>query len=86
MVNIMKALTKIKVVLIIRLITPLQPPLPPTTSPSNHLSLQPPLTDLQKKTVFILRDSMVKKLNSFLLTREPNHNFFVRLDHLIRPR
>ena len=66
----MKALTKIKVVLIIRLITP----------------LQPPLTDLKKKTVFILRDSMVKKLNSFLLTRKPNHNFFVRLDHLIRPR
>ena len=59
----MKALTKIKVVLIIRLITP----------------LQPPLTDLKKKTVFILRDSMVKKLNSFLLTRKPNRKCLVKV-------
>ena len=62
-VKIMKALTKIKVVLIIRLITP----------------LQPPLTDLKKKTVFILRDSMVKKLNSFLLTRKPNRKCLVKV-------
>ena len=58
------------------------------SSTHNKVNNTPPTTSHwpQKKTVFILRDSMVKKLNSFLLTRKPNHNFFVRLDHLIRPR
>ena len=38
-----------------------------------------PLSPTSKKTVFILGDSMVKKLNGFLLTRKLNHKCLVKV-------
>ena len=39
----------------------------------------PPLSQNSKETVFILGDSMVKKLNGFLLTRKLNHKCLVKV-------
>ena len=39
----------------------------------------PPPSQNSKETVFILGDSMVKKLNGFLLTRKLNHKCLVKV-------
>ena len=39
----------------------------------------PPTSQNSKETVFILGDSMVKKLNGFLLTRKLNHKCLVKV-------
>ena len=48
--------------------------------------ISPSPSQISKETVFILVDSMVKKLNGFLLTKKLKHNVLSRYDHLVQQK
>ena len=55
------------------------------SSNDNKVNSTPP-SPTSKETVFILGDSMVKKLNGFLLTRKLNHKCLVKVRPFNSPK